>query len=222
MIDAAQTGTVTSNNIVCAWPTPIENNQGGILTFKTLVGGSSYTNGSYTNVPLTGGSGFSGRANVTVSGGAVAAVTTYYGENFSGRVLGRTTPLTIPSPLMLPISVAPARASQSRPRLSQLIPSRATTPRPQNCNASGWTGTQPTLTAPDRTVPTYDLAHGGPGTFGETSCSKRLTITSSSWNPVYTRAPAVNTYVRARVRPMMIWLLANLSFSSRCSSNSPM
>lgn len=47
---------------------------GGIATF-TIVPGSGYTNGTYTNVALTGGTGTGALANITVAGGLVTAVT---------------------------------------------------------------------------------------------------------------------------------------------------
>jgi hypothetical protein len=48
---------------------------GPILTTSTLVGGSLYTNGTYTGVALTGGSGFSALATITVAGAVVTVVT---------------------------------------------------------------------------------------------------------------------------------------------------
>lgn len=48
---------------------------GYIGTLTALVGGSSYTNGTYTNVPLTGGSGSAALAIVVVAGNVVTGVT---------------------------------------------------------------------------------------------------------------------------------------------------
>jgi len=47
----------------------------GVTAYNTLVAGSSYTNGVYTSVALTGGSGVSATANITVVGNVVTSVT---------------------------------------------------------------------------------------------------------------------------------------------------
>jgi len=48
---------------------------GPVLTVGTLVGGSLYTNGTYTAVALTGGSGTGAEATIVVSGAVVSSVT---------------------------------------------------------------------------------------------------------------------------------------------------
>ena len=62
---------------------------GAIQSFTNLVGGSNYVNGTYTAVPLTGGSGVSATADLTVTGGVVtSAVINRKGSDYSaGNVL---------------------------------------------------------------------------------------------------------------------------------------
>lgn len=74
VISSQITATAPSDNLVGLDLRPVFSNLSGVGT-GTLVGGSSYTNGTYSNVILTGGSGSGAVANITVSGGAVTAVT---------------------------------------------------------------------------------------------------------------------------------------------------
>jgi hypothetical protein len=62
--------------------------QSPVATFGAITGGSAYTNGTYLNVPLTGGAGSGAVANIVVSGGAVTAVTLTQGG--TGYVVGNT------------------------------------------------------------------------------------------------------------------------------------
>lgn len=63
--------------------------QGQISALSGLSIGSSYTNGVYQNVPLTGGSGANATADIVVTGQSVASCTLKFGGNFyvAGDVL---------------------------------------------------------------------------------------------------------------------------------------
>jgi len=68
---------------------------GLVLTLNTLVGGTLYTNGTYTNVTLTGGSGSGAKATIVVSGNTVTTVTLTTAGN--GYVVGNTLSATAAS-----------------------------------------------------------------------------------------------------------------------------
>jgi hypothetical protein len=61
---------------------PVSIVQRAIATTSLTNGGSLYTNGTYTNVPLTGGSGSGAIATIVVSGQAITSVTITNGGNF--------------------------------------------------------------------------------------------------------------------------------------------
>jgi hypothetical protein len=76
---------------------------GAIATFGTRVNGSGYTSGTYTNVALSGGSGYGATANITVTSGAVTAATLvrggqWYlvGDTLSCQLIGAGTLFALP------------------------------------------------------------------------------------------------------------------------------
>jgi hypothetical protein len=56
--------------------------QGIVTLLGAITGGTLYTSGTYTNVPLTGGSGAGAVATLTITAGIVTAVTLTNGGNF--------------------------------------------------------------------------------------------------------------------------------------------
>ena len=76
---------------------------GAIATFGTRVNGSGYTSATYTNVALSGGSGYGATANITVTSGAVSAATLvrpgqWYkvGDSLSCELIGPGTLFALP------------------------------------------------------------------------------------------------------------------------------
>jgi hypothetical protein len=61
---------------------PVSIVQGAISDYNAPTGGSSYTNGVYPNVPLTGGQGSGATATITVAGNTVTTVTVNNGGQF--------------------------------------------------------------------------------------------------------------------------------------------
>lgn len=58
-------------------------NVSAILTGSITAAGTGYTNGTYTNVALTGGTGIQAKATIVVSGGVVTSVTITRGGNWT-------------------------------------------------------------------------------------------------------------------------------------------
>ena len=76
---------------------------GAIATFGTRVNGSGYTSATYTNVALSGGSGYGATADITVTSGAVSAATLvrpgqWYkvGDSLSCELIGPGTLFALP------------------------------------------------------------------------------------------------------------------------------
>ena len=89
--DALQMWTTDNNNGVGTGPYNIAFG-GGALTLTGRVAGTLYTNGTYTAVSLTGGTGSGAKATIVVSGGGVSSVTlTTAGTGYTvGDVLSAT------------------------------------------------------------------------------------------------------------------------------------
>ncbi len=72
----------TTINVTVPFAQPLTT--GAIGKFGAITGGSGYTNSTYLNVPLTGGSGTTATANIVVSGGAVTTVAIVnLGQNYA-------------------------------------------------------------------------------------------------------------------------------------------
>jgi len=76
------------------WASWETNAVGGVNAITITAGGTLYTNGTYTNQALTGGSGSGATANIVVAGGIVTSVTIFSkGKNY---VVGDTLSASLP------------------------------------------------------------------------------------------------------------------------------
>ena len=87
--------------IAASWET---NAVGGVNDVTLTNAGTSYTNGTYTNQALTGGSGTGATATIVVAGGVVTTVTIY--NKGTDYVVGDTLSASIPAGSGLVITVA--------------------------------------------------------------------------------------------------------------------
>jgi len=76
------------------WASWETNEVGGVNAITLTAGGTTYTNGTYTNQALTGGSGSGATATIVVAGGIVTSVTIFSkGKNY---VVGNTLSASLP------------------------------------------------------------------------------------------------------------------------------
>jgi len=76
---AWSTYDVDLNTLARFWGGSVSATVTSVLTLGALTAGSGYVNGTYYDVPLTGGTGTGVRATVTIAGGLVTAVVITYG-----------------------------------------------------------------------------------------------------------------------------------------------